>query len=173
MDNTTLWLNAANIITSVATLGALIAVAIEIRSSRVADKRNAYFQLLDKHEVVMQQLPILLKTGRKDFIGFFDDYPSGTDERRALGTLINFLEAAGAASIYGLIDKENTIEEFGEWAVGWWNKLSSLIVKQREAGDKTSYLYFEWLVLQTKKRGPQLHNKVMAELKTLRKDYSL
>jgi hypothetical protein len=169
MDNATFLLNAANIITSIATLGALVAVAIEIRSSRIADKRNATFQLLDKFQLALDQMPIVAKTGREDFVGYFDEYPAGTKERAALVKIINFFQTVAGLSFDGLIDRKAAIGEFGEIAVSWWQKLETM-TKEHRKDDKDRYIYFEWFALAAKKKGAAIDDDVKAELASLRKE---
>lgn len=71
MDVTTLWVNAADIFTSVATFGALVALLIEIKHSRDAEKRSAGFELHDKWQQLSNEREVLAGLSWENMGDFF------------------------------------------------------------------------------------------------------
>jgi hypothetical protein len=172
MDNASFWLDTANIITSIATLGALIAVAIEIRSSRVADKRGASFELAERFVFARKGMDILNQAGREDFDGFYEEYPAGSKEYSALVDLYNFFEYVGEASFSGLIDLERAIEEYGNIASHWWRAFKHTARQNQSIrGREKHHLYFEWFALQAIKNEPRTSEKVIKALEKLRREF--
>jgi hypothetical protein len=171
MNSTTVWLDIANIVTSIATFGALIAVVIEIRNSKNADKRSVSFELLEKFFVARRGFDVLNQLEMDNLDSFLEEYPAGSKEYAALIDISNFFETVGKACFNELIDLEDAIEEYGQVALGFWPYFKTIADAFREQeGYSNAFAYFEWFGLQSIKNQKDIGLKVLNELESLRKE---
>ena len=171
MDNTEVWVNAANIFASIATFGALIAVAIEIRNSRNVERRKALFDLDEKWREAseqMQKLPI--DEYSRNAEGFLEKFQPGSDEYTAFVKVINFFELFGATVFHGGIDKEMALYHYGRTLENWWHELSPVVHKLGITAGPNDVSYLEWIVLQSIKMKPSAGKKLDSQVMALRKE---
>lgn len=131
MDDTTLWVNAINIFTSIATFGALVAVIIEIKSSKATERRNASFELQDKWQALADDRQIFQGLTWHGAEEFNERFPPGSRERIAYANISNFYETLGESAFNGLLDKEMAFVNWGELANQNWSKSMDIVHKDR------------------------------------------
>jgi hypothetical protein len=170
MDTINMWVSVANIVASIATIGALIAIALEIKNSRRAEDRSAFFDIAEKSNFLNENNKLLNAAGVYDepIEDFEERFPPGTKEAVAMANIINFLETLGMAVHMGLMSKQNVIESFGDWTQIIWSDFEPLLKKRRKSGRDHDWAYMEWLALESNKLTADIGRNILSDVQKLR-----
>jgi hypothetical protein len=172
MDN---WVDIASIVASLATFGALLALAFEIRNSRRAEKRQASFEIGKRWEQLSEKRALAFDMSWKDMKDFnrkYVDTPKNRKFNEAYIAIGEYFESLGESAFNGLLDKQMVFLMMGEPAIHYFGKFRERI-KFTQKNSPLTLLYFEWFALEAKKATPQIGKALIEATDALRKEVTI
>ena len=137
------WSDVGQIIASLATVGALAAVFIEIRKSRQIENRQAVNAIDEKWQRLRIDQLIESKMHWKDYDDFCKKYTyDDVKSFEAIRAIHNFYEGVAEDAILGLVDVDLVILKWGHMAYAFWNRFRDVAEGERAVG-KRSAIYLQ------------------------------
>lgn len=169
-----IWVDLANIVGSLATVGALLAVIYEVKKSRDAESRKAAFDVMNDWQNISEELSLVWQTSWENSEDLVQKYPVGSKEFTAYVKVANYFEMIGESVIHGLLDRDMAFLQLGRLATDFWKRMRFFTIALREKADnEDASLYFEWFALQSENTTPKASARIKTETALLREKTEL
>ena len=167
------WVDIASIVASLATIGALLAVAFEIKNSTRAEQREASFEISKRWIELRESRDLINEMSWTDMDDFTEKYIETTKNQHiysALSNVMNFFETIGASTFNKHVDQTLIFALLGNSADQIWGKFQERVEFVRiEDNSGQALLHFEWFVLELRQAGPQIGKDLIIATGALRK----
>ena len=157
------WGILAEIVASLATVGALVGLTLEMRKSRQIENRQVIFDTDEKWESLREERKLCHAMYWDDYEDFNQKYQFGDKKYfRAYSSVINFFEMLSETSHLGMVDRKMTVRFWGQIAVYWWELFKDIQLAKRD--DRTPYASeeLEWLSNEVLKKNPEFARNAQA-----------
>lgn len=150
------WGILAEIVASLATVGALVALTLEMRKSRQIENRQIIFESVEKWEKMLDQRNLVKAMFWENYEDFREKYVFGDQESdAAFVSQLNFFEMLFELTHHGLIEKHIIVQWWGLVAVHNWELMKEILLSTRKEGYAEYGIHMEWFVNEVLKAYPE------------------
>jgi hypothetical protein len=168
------WVDIASIVASLATFGALLAVAFEVRNSTRAEQREASFQISKRWKELGKARQLIREMSwidMEDFTKKYEETAKNQHIRSAFVEIMEFFETIGASTFNKHLDQKLIFSLLGSEADRIWGKFQERVEFLRKELDSVqTLLHFEWFALEARKAEPQVGKELFNATEALRKE---
>jgi len=164
----------AEIVASIATVGALIGLVYEMRKSRQYEANQTFLGNQQIWRGLRKQILMEKELSWESYEDFQSKYKYGDEEKYyAYLDILNFFEQLGENINIGLYEKLPLVRNFGYVAISYWNRYYEVIMGRRIDEARDDYLVgVEFFVDEAKKHflhHGEISDSVKAKLKNMAK----
>ena len=155
-----IWSDIAEIIASVATVGALIAVIFEVRKAKLNENREIVFETQKMWRDLSQTLQREREMHWEDFEDFQQKYSHGDQVRlRDFFDILNFFEMISQLVQLGTLDEEIMVDMWGSPAIFYYVRYKHILEGYREEFGSAWFEKIDWLANKAMIQFPELSER--------------
>lgn len=150
----------AEIVSSIATVAAFLAVAYEIRKSRQTENRTQILETRKAFQDLYEFRKLASAMTWKDYKDFKEKYPESSSEYWASQMVLEFFDMIGDSVRNKELERLPMLRLWGTKATYYWSKYGEIILARNKELNIEAFEDLKWLAETTQKIYPDLKPSV-------------